>query len=303
MAEYVGEKMKNKGINKDSICIIAGMPRAATSFLYHTLPNHPSFFVPSRKETDYFSVNHYRGKDWYLAFYKDMLQTQIGFDISPMYFLDENSPQRIRRFNANVRVVLIIREPVSWIFSFYKHLMAKRYRKVAFKSFLSGYLYKKDSMSLALKFDGGVINQAISRYREAFASNLLLCDFKMLATSPLPMLRAIERFVGVKRFFEEDNFQNVRVNRSADEPATLINILMQQKLVADFVTKAVPKNMIMSIRYRLQSSSAKTRVASPNSEFSDDEIRMAHEIFVEDENYISNLFQNAAVLLGNGASF
>ena len=51
------------------ICIVVGMPRAATTYLYQTLASHPDAFVPARKELEFYSINYARGNAWYESFF------------------------------------------------------------------------------------------------------------------------------------------------------------------------------------------------------------------------------------------
>ena len=64
------------------ICIVAGMPRSGPTFLYYTLQKHPSFFVPVRKEIDFFNLNYEKGREWYAKYFSSMPKEDIGFDIS-----------------------------------------------------------------------------------------------------------------------------------------------------------------------------------------------------------------------------
>jgi hypothetical protein len=72
---------------RPNVFIIPGMPRCATTFLYHNLQKHPSVFCPFRKETNYFSVNYHKGIDWYRHLYREIRPGQIGADVSPSYLL------------------------------------------------------------------------------------------------------------------------------------------------------------------------------------------------------------------------
>jgi hypothetical protein len=291
--------MKKAEIDRDKVCIIAGMPRAGTTFLYHTLAKHPGIFVPLRKETDFFSVNYYRGMDWYLGFFNDMQKKQAGFDISPMYFMDKKALERILQFNKNAKVVLIVRHPLEWIFSLYKHMHSKGYRPISFRSFLKGYSYKKDSKTLLLEFGANFIQSNMENYIRAFKTNLLLCDFSIFSRSPLPLLSAIERFVGIEKFFNAGNFTNVRVNASDEEPPRLVNLLMQNKLFADMVTRLFPKYLILSVRYRVQRASETRHRKKATVSFTNDEVAIANEMFIDDIQYVARLFSGSRILLGD----
>jgi hypothetical protein len=287
-------------VDKKKIYFVSGMPRAGTTFLYHTLALHPSIFVPSRKEMDYFTVNFYRGESWYLSFFESMPEHQVGFDISPICFMDERAVERILHFNSGAKLILIIRDPVEWIFSLYKHNQAKRFRNIDFNKFLDGYLYKKDGKVMLLEFKEQKITRTIERYRDILGNNLLLCDFKLFNHNPLPLLKAIERFVNVPDFFSVVNFQNVRINASDQEPPRIVNILMQKKAFSDVITKIFPKKLIMSVRYKVQSSGDQKRKVRKGQEVPMERLELARKTFSEDAKYISTLFHRSPLVLGKG---
>jgi hypothetical protein len=294
-------QMKNQ--MKNDICIIAGMPRAATTFLYYTLPKHPSVYVPKRKETEFFSLNRYRGTDWYLDFFKDMQDGQIGFDISPMYFLDPESPRRIIDFDPNMKVILMVRHPAEWIVSFFKNRQAAEFKKLDFKKFLDGHEYEKDGRVLKLEFKNDAVKRSIGHYMDLMGRNLLLIHFKLFTDSPLSVLQAIEKFISIPHFFNDHNFENVKINASDQKSNKIINRLMHSKLFADLVVKIFPKNLIMSIRYRSQVSTAGKDKTPFNNEENNQDLDLAKETLKNDITFISDLFRESLVLYGSGEAF
>ena len=283
--------------------VIAGMPRAATTFLYQTLPAHSGVFVPARKETDFFAVNHYRGADWYLDFFAGMSAEETGFDISPMYFMDPDAPHRIAAFNPDARIALVIREPIGWILSLHRQMQGMHYREIAFKDFAVGYTYKKDGRSLELRFAPGYIADTIRRYREVFGGRLLLCDFAAIGRDPLPTLRAIEQFAGLAPHFEAHNFNNVKVNSSLKKSPKLVNILMQQRLFADLVIGVVPKRLILAIRQWVQAPKTQPVEQSPATREDTEARALASEMFARDSEYVSALFRESSIVTGTGEVF
>ena len=284
------------------ICVIAGMPRAATTFLYHTLGKNPSVFVPARKELEFFSLNYERGSRWYLNFFKDMAAGQVGFDISPMYFMDDRSPQRMLEVNPDVKVILILRNPVEFVLSFYRNRLAATTGTLDFEGFLERHTYEKDGHVLTLEFKNGTISRNIDRFRQAFSNNLLLCDYRIIEEDPLPVLTAIESFLGIPRFFRHDNFENVRINASDQINLKFVNRLMHKKWFADLVTRLFPKRLIMFVRYKLQSYRPhRTQGITPGAD--EKKARSAQLQLAADVEYVSNLFPNAGLVLGSGQPY
>ena len=93
-------------MTRPKIFVVFGMPRTGTTYLYHALARHPRIFVPYRKESYFFSVNHGKGEDWFRSLYKGIGTDQIGADINPLYYLDADSIDRILAYDPNVKVIL-----------------------------------------------------------------------------------------------------------------------------------------------------------------------------------------------------
>jgi len=276
---------------KNNIVIIAGMPRAATTFLYHTLQKHPDIYVPPRKELEYFSINYDRGEEWYMNFFKEMEDSEVGFDISPMYFFAAPTPKRIFSFNPDIKVILVIRNPIEFIISFFKNRTANTYESLNFKSFLKGFDYEKDGVTMPIEFSENAIKRRILDYIGVFTKNLLLCDFGAFEQNPLALLKAIENHLEVSSFFNHTNFQNIKINSSDQRNYKLINKLMHQKLFADMVVKLFPKSLIMKIRYRLQSVSSQGKNTDTRNEYIEYSQLMLSQ-FHDDIEFINMIFKN-----------
>lgn len=120
--------------------VVAGAGRAGTTALIEGLRRHPAVFVTDPKEPHYLamhgSVPDYRGPgddrhvnrqavtvlDDYLALYSsgDWLVRGEG-SVSTMYYHDRAVPELVR-LNPQVRVVVLLREPVSRAFSSFQYL-------------------------------------------------------------------------------------------------------------------------------------------------------------------------------------
>jgi len=278
------------------IIIVAGMPRAATTFLYHTLSGHPSVWVPPRKEVEYFSLNHHRGPGWYLSFFNGVDEATVGFDISPIYFMHDEVPERISSWNPDAKVVLLIRDPVEFVLSFFANRRGAGHQHLDFDDFLSGHGYTKDGQTVEFAFDDGRIEETIERYCSAFGENLLLLSYELVREDPLQVLNAIEAFAGIPSHFDCDNFENVRINASDQRNIVWLNRLMHTKWFVDLVVRLVPKSLILRARYWVQTR----RTSSENRTDSEDNTNraIAEERLKGDRRFVSELFAESAMLTG-----
>ncbi len=99
--------------------IIVGTQKGGTTALYNYLSEHPDIDVPKKKELNFFNssevyeqisarylTNFPKRFSWNAPFY--------SIDASPSYLLDaEYVAERIHTFDPNVKIVAVLREPVS----------------------------------------------------------------------------------------------------------------------------------------------------------------------------------------------
>jgi hypothetical protein len=285
------------------IVIVAGMPRAATTFLYHTLGRHPKAWIPPRKELEFFSLNHTRGDSWYRSFFEGAEGGQIGFDISPIYFMVPEVPERIRAFDANAKVVLLVRDPVEFVISFFHNRRGVTRENLDFAEFLAGHRYTKDGQTIEFVFEDGIVRDAIERFRSVFGPNLLLCDYASVKADPLPVLKAIEAFAGLPSHFNDRNFENVRVNASDQRNIVWLNHLMHQRWFADLVVRFVPKKLILRARYWVQTRRRAGTGEEGATGPGDQDHALAAERLAGDRRYVRELFAESGSLLGTGEPF
>ena len=116
---------------------IIGMPRSGTTTLYHYLSQHPDIFMSHPKEPNYFNKdNVVEALDWmpnntpfpftkteeeYLKLF-NKAKGKISGEATINYFYSEDAPKLIKKFNPDAKLILIIREPISFLESFYNQL-------------------------------------------------------------------------------------------------------------------------------------------------------------------------------------
>lgn len=103
-------------------CIIIGVRKAGTRALLQYLGLHPDVVVNAR-EQHFFNTDKYKlGLDYYRKQMPNSLANQITIEKTPAYFNDLMTPERIYRMNSSVKLILIVREPVTRLISDYTQL-------------------------------------------------------------------------------------------------------------------------------------------------------------------------------------
>ena len=257
--------------------IMAGMSRAGTTFMYHNLQKHPQIFVPARKEIGYFAHHSNNDDKWYEAFYKDAENGQILADICGIYFTDDNALERILEYNSNAKVVLSIRNPKEWIYSFYEQYKSS-FDVPPFREFLMGCSIKREGKEIVIDFTNLKISKTIQRYRDKFTDNLLIYDFDFFANDNLRTLKILEKFLGIDSYFSEGNYTDKKINARGRKSNNRFERMLQQKWFVDLILKLFPKDLILRLRANWEKNNA-VQESKPKLTFSDEEKQMADEMF------------------------
>lgn len=113
--------------------IMIGSMKAGSTTLFRYLTAHPQVFRCRIKELQFFSRDHVyeRGFDWYESNFTDAKDDQICGEASTCYTRWPhfgNVAERIHAYVPNVKLIYLMRHPVSRAYSHYKHLMEERSR-------------------------------------------------------------------------------------------------------------------------------------------------------------------------------
>ncbi|MBN1253032.1 MAG: sulfotransferase [Bacteroidales bacterium] len=118
---------------------IVGMPKAGTSALYFFLKQHPEIFMSEDKEPNYFCADlieesdnfhkrkfedfRYRNEKSYLKLFENKDKFKIAGEASTQYLFSKKAAENIYNFNTKAKIIIIIREPVSFLYSYHSQLL------------------------------------------------------------------------------------------------------------------------------------------------------------------------------------
>jgi hypothetical protein len=102
--------------------IIAGAPRAATTWLYQVADSHPQIAMakPANPEPKFFLIDslYERGLEYYSeTWFKPLPSRDLYGEKSTNYLEGSSVPERLGRELANVKLVFLLRNPVERAFS------------------------------------------------------------------------------------------------------------------------------------------------------------------------------------------
>ncbi len=99
-----------------------GAQKCASSWLYEILRDHPEVCLSPEKEVNFFSYNFDRGYQWYERhFPSNLSENKISGEISPSYFHNPSVPEYAKNYNAELKIIALLRHPVKRAISNHKH--------------------------------------------------------------------------------------------------------------------------------------------------------------------------------------
>ncbi|KAM3963054.1 heparan sulfate 3-O sulfotransferase-A [Aphomia sociella] len=202
--------------------LIIGVRKCGTRALLEMLYLHPMVQKASG-EVHFFDrdENYALGLEWYRSKMPLSFKGQITIEKSPSYFVTPEVPERVRAMNSSVRLLLIVREPVTRAISDYTQLRSRATPSAPAQPLLPGHPLPdaaKPFEHLAISPDGSInvayrpiaislYHAYLHRWLEVFPrEQILVVNGDLLIEDPVPQLRRIEKFLGLEHKIGRKNF-------------------------------------------------------------------------------------------------
>ena len=284
--------------NKPKLCIVAGLPRAGSTFLYHNLGLHPELFSPFRKETNYFLSNYKRGLQWYLSLFSDAnIHHKYCLDVSPSYFIDTKTIGRIKQYSSNSKIIMVIRDLDELAVSWYEQQLTHVNQFISFDSFLTDWTAKRGDETVHIDMRLAPFKKSIQAYKEAFGQDLLIIEFSQIKTNSLGVLKAIEHFLGLDDFYAPDNYDNLAINARNRNHLKPLTWLLSNEKVITLIHRLFPRNIIIKSRAFIDKMSTPKKPRKPQC---DPRKSQAKQVLQEDIQFVESLFSIGSIQLGDG---
>ena len=210
-SQSVGEDTADSSaIQRFPQAIIIGVRKGGTRALIDMLKIHPDV-AAALGEVHYFDYeeNFDRGVQWYINRMPHTTPGQITIEKSPSYFITERVPLRMYTVSRNLKLILIVRNPLDRVISDFAQMAAKKDHKGKRRSVFE---------EQAFRFDGKVdtsypaisvsmYDVHIKRWLKYFKMEQMhIANGDVLITDPVSELKKVEAFLGVRPFFSQDMF-------------------------------------------------------------------------------------------------
>lgn len=215
--------------------IIIGARKCGTRALLRFLEVNPAI-RPARNEIHFFDKpqNYKQGFDWYRDQMPETMLNEITIEKSPAYFVTSEVPERIKAMNSSIKLILILRDPVTRLISDFSQLVANRLEKsddydrddynslnIGEQSVSNKSVWdeaEKEFENYVLRSDGGVDEQRravkigmysyyLERWLALFPRNQFhFVNGERLITEPHVELYKLEPFLGLKPAIRREHF-------------------------------------------------------------------------------------------------
>jgi hypothetical protein len=122
--------------------MIIGSGRSGTSSLYKYLGQHPEIVPSLRKEVEYFNRYYQLGDRWYRAHFQTSTRRtlagladrqSLAFEATPHYLQDPRTPQRVASMLPEVKLIVLLRNPVARALSCWRHMQRLGFETSSFE--------------------------------------------------------------------------------------------------------------------------------------------------------------------------
>ncbi len=113
--------------------LIIGTQKGGTTSLYAELCQHPAVGPAFRKEPHFFDERWHRGVAWYRANFPRRAASQSTGEASPIYLFDPQVPARVQQVVPDVRLIVMLRDPVDRAWSHYHHERRRGHEHLTFE--------------------------------------------------------------------------------------------------------------------------------------------------------------------------
>ena len=220
--------------------LIIGAQRAGTTSLQRIITQHPAV-MPARlsKGVHYFDVNYTRGLSWYRSHFPTSKRlgkggfTHLTGEASPYYVFHPQGPERIARDLPNIRLVVLLRDPVERAISHHRHETRRGFEDLDLMEALSQEGARLEGEEAKLIQDDAYISHAhqhfsyVARglyrdqldrlYRHIPRDNVLVIQSERFFSEPASVYGDVLGFLGLDPW-EPPDYPRMNATQGTDEP-------------------------------------------------------------------------------------
>ena len=191
--------------------IIVGVRKCGTRALLEFLSVHPDV-CHAHEEVHFFDreSRYHLGLEWYRKQMPLSTGGQVTIEKTPGYFIAKDAPALIRRMNSSVRLLVIVRDPVTRVISDYTQTYSNRMKRNLSYTAFEELVIEPSTGDVSTQYKPIWISLYYVHFMHWLAvfnrSQIHLVDGDSLVENPIRELRKAESFLGLRHALKQDNF-------------------------------------------------------------------------------------------------
>ena len=122
--------------------LVIGAKRCGTTSLFYHLPEHPCISKSPHDNMGFFNDNFHLGVNWYKSFFptiftRNKIKSEFGnflaFDVTTTYMEEESTANNVYQTKPNMKIIVILRNPVDRAYSQYRLNLREKAEKRSFE--------------------------------------------------------------------------------------------------------------------------------------------------------------------------
>lgn len=276
--------------NRGPSFIGVGMPRSGTTWISLCIGDHPEVSMSDRKEIHFFDIDEKfnKGKEYYESLFPN--DGKKHFEFTTEYW-EERFLKRIKSFYPEIKLIVVLRNPVDRSFSHYLYRKRKSGRPKTFEE-----LFENDPYGI---IDTSLYFKHLSKIYEYFDKDqvivLIYDDFK---DGRFEFVQSVYKKLGLNPDFEP-KYLNKQTNRSRDlvyhfnlfERLFKWRIRIQRSKLGFLFVKLLKITGIAWVLVKLRGLNMKKGDGKEKEYLSDNTIMKLKEIFLPDIEKLEKLIE------------
>lgn len=264
--------------------LVVGVAKSGTTSLFHYLKTHPQIFLPDKKEPLFFISDFYRNlnKTDYLF---DKVNERIVFNINTykklfaskennkiagefsvlyLYFYHLSIPN-IKKYLVDVKIVIILRNPVERAFSAYRSLVGRDQEKLSFDKALNieSQRIEEKLNPMYYYLDQGFYFEQVKAFMDSF-NNVKIYLFDELKTNPAGLLSDLYNFLDIDDKILAGDFTRRNVSYTP-KSKLLHNIITMQNKPKELLVSLIGSNAKNRLKKYIRSKNSNKLVIEENT--------------------------------------
>ena len=189
--------------------IVIGVQKSGTRELMDFMHLHPHIQIYHKEiyEMDYFDKQYGKGIRWLTEQMPCSFSNQITIMKNAAYFYENvvDVPDRIKKFNASIKLILMVREPIARTYSAYTFFKAMgQWYQEPFDEVIINAIKNNTQNDL---LNASIYDESMERWLKFFnLSQILIIEHNEFKQNPVSVLVTVEEFLGLGHYITSDMF-------------------------------------------------------------------------------------------------